>query len=178
MSRNCIGQPRQLTLPRTRRPLQFRPAETYRRAECLVTNVTLTIALVDVLSAVGQDSRMSEPNGALTIHTNGSPDDLLQLLDWFRDDDVLRGRVSLAPPRIRDGQMGDLYDVLMVAAGAGGFATALTRSLSTWLTHRRSDITITVKHSGGAQVTLDAQRVKTPEVLQQLRSLLDEADNP
>jgi hypothetical protein len=121
---------------------------------------------------------MSEPNGQLTIHTTGSPDELLQLLEWFRRDDALRGRVSLPPSRIRDGQMGDLYDVLIVAVGAGGLAPALTRSLTAWLTHRRSDITITLTRSDGTAVTLNGNRVKSPEVLHELRNLLDEPDTP
>lgn len=107
------------------------------------------------------------------IHTTGSVDELVQLLDWFRHDDALRGRVSTPPPRIRDGQMGDLYDVLMVAVGAGGLAPALTRSLTAWLTHRRSDVTITLTR-GDVTVALNGERVKSPEVLQEIRSMLAE----
>ncbi|GEM29547.1 hypothetical protein NN3_05540 [Nocardia neocaledoniensis NBRC 108232] len=120
---------------------------------------------------------MPEANGQLTIHTTGGADELLQLLDWFRHDDVLRGRVSTPPTRIRDAQMGDLYDVLMVALGTGGLAPALTRSLTTWLTHRRSDVTVTVtRNSDGTSVTLDGNRIKSPEVLRELRDILDGAD--
>ncbi|MGW5383334.1 effector-associated constant component EACC1 [Nocardia sp. NPDC003963] len=121
---------------------------------------------------------MSESDGRLMIRTSGGPDELLGLLDWFRHDDELRGRVSPPPPRLRDGRMGDLYDVLVVAVGAGGLAPALTRSLSAWLTHRRADITITVKRSNGAEITLDADRVKSAEVLAEVRNLLDEIDTP
>jgi hypothetical protein len=117
---------------------------------------------------------MSESNSQLTIRTNGGPEDLLGLLDWFRHDDALRGQVSLPAPRMREGQMGNLYDVLMVAVGAGGLAPALTRSLTAWLTHRRANITVTVKSSNGVEITLDADRVKSPEVLGELRNLLDE----
>ncbi|MGW5924548.1 effector-associated constant component EACC1 [Nocardia fluminea] len=119
---------------------------------------------------------MSEPNDQLTIHTSGGPDELLQLLDWFRHDAALRGRVSASAARIRDGQMGDLYDVLMVAVGAGGLAPALTRSLTAWLIHRRSDITITLTRSDGTEVTLNSNRVKSPEVLKELGNLLNESD--
>lgn len=127
---------------------------------------------------VRQNGLMSEPDGQLMIRTSGGPDELFGLLDWFRHDDELRGRVSPLSPGVRDGRMGDLYDVLVVAVGAGGLAPALTRSLSAWLTHRRADITITVKRSNGAEITLDANRVKSAEVLAQVRDLLDEVDNP
>lgn len=68
---------------------------------------------------------MPESKGQLTIRSHGGADDLFQLLEWFNDDDELRGRVSLPAKRIRPGQMGDLYDVLIVAVGAGGIAPAL-----------------------------------------------------
>lgn len=120
---------------------------------------------------------MSEPHGQYTIRTSGGPDELLRLLDWFRHDDALRGRIGPPPARIRDGQMGDIYDVLVMAVGAGGLAPALTRSLTAWLTHRRSDITVTVQRPDGAAVTFDAKRIKTPEVLRELGNLLDGPDS-
>lgn len=112
----------------------------------------------------------------MTIHTSGGPDELRQLLDWFDRDDALRGLLSVPPSRIRDGQMGDLYDVLVVAVGAGGLARALTQSLTVWLTHRRSDITITLERSNGTAVTLNGDRVKSSDVLRELRDLLNEPD--
>ncbi|MFB8282659.1 effector-associated constant component EACC1 [Nocardia colli] len=119
---------------------------------------------------------MSNLDGHLSIHTDGSPDDLVQLLDWFRHDDALRGRIRLPLLRIKGDQMGDLYQVLVVAAGSGGMAAALVRSLTTWLTHRRSDITITVTRADGAKVDLDAKRVKSIEILREVEKLLDDSD--
>ncbi|MCU1648303.1 MAG: hypothetical protein JWN03_8578 [Nocardia sp.] len=121
---------------------------------------------------------MPEAKGQLTIQTNGSADDLFQLLEWFNDDDELRGQVSLPPTRIRPGQMGDLYDVLVVAVGAGGIAPALARSLTAWFTVRRSDIAVTLKIDGHTEITIDAKRIKTPEITQALQSMLERPNNP
>ncbi|MCP2321448.1 hypothetical protein APR12_006840 [Nocardia amikacinitolerans] len=121
---------------------------------------------------------MPEAKGQLTIRTHGNADDLLQLLEWFNDEDGLRGRVSLPPNRIRPGQMGDLYDVLVVAVGAGGIAPALARSLTAWFTVRRSDIAVTLKIDDHTEITLDAKRIKTPEVTQALQRMLERPRDP
>ncbi|MFX0581141.1 effector-associated constant component EACC1 [Nocardia nepalensis] len=121
---------------------------------------------------------MPEPQGHLTIRTDGSDDELFQLLEWFNDDDELRGRVSLPSNKIRPGQMGDLYDVLVVAVGAGGIAPALARSLTTWFTVRRSDITITLKRDDHTEITVDAKRIKTPEIAQALQGMLERPVSP
>lgn len=121
---------------------------------------------------------MPEAKGQLTIRTSGSADDLIELLEWFNDDDDLRGRVEMPSNRIRPGQMGDLYDVLVVAVGAGGIVPALTYSLTTWFTTRRSDIALTLEIDEHTALTLDAKRIKTPEVAQALQSMLERADKP
>jgi len=121
---------------------------------------------------------MVEAKGQLTIQTNGSADDLFQLLEWFNDDDELRGRVRLPPSQVRSGQMGDLYDVLVVAVGTGGIASALATSLTTWFTVRRSDIAVTLKIDGHTEITVDAKRIKTPEITEALRHMLEQPRDP
>jgi hypothetical protein len=118
---------------------------------------------------------MPKGNSELTIRTTSGPDDLLALLDWFGHDDALRGRVGLVPVRTGDEQMnGGVYEVLTVALGASGLAPALTKSLTTWLTHRRSDLKLTLTRSDGTTtVEIDAARVDSPQVLRELRDLLD-----
>ncbi|MEV0712868.1 effector-associated constant component EACC1 [Nocardia aurea] len=115
---------------------------------------------------------MSNLKGQLSIRTDGSQDDLIQLLDWFAHDDALRGHVHPRPVLVRDEQMGDLYDVLMVAVGTGGLAPALARSLTTWLAHRRSDITITVARDDVC-IEIDAKRAKSDAVISQIQFLID-----
>lgn len=118
---------------------------------------------------------MSEPQKQLTIRTHGNADELFELYEWFNDDDDLRGRVSLPQAAIRPGQMGDLASVLVVALGAGGIATALTQSLNTWFTVRRSEVAITLKRNGGdeTEITIDAKRIAMPEVAQAVQRMLE-----
>lgn len=122
--------------------------------------------------------RLLESKGQLIIRTGGNADDLFQLLEWLNDDDELRGRVSMPPNRIHPGQMGDLYDVLVVAVGARGIAPALVKSLTAWFTVRRSDVAVTLKIVDHTEITLDAKRIKMPEVTQALQSMLTQSNEP
>ena len=114
---------------------------------------------------------MTGLDNQLTIRTSGGADELFRLLDWFRNDDSLRGRVSLPDPQVYPGQMGDIYDVLVVTVGAGGLAPALVRSLHAWFTTRRTDIQLTLKRNG-MEVHLDAKRVEAPELVREIEGLL------
>ncbi|KIA61331.1 effector-associated constant component EACC1 [Nocardia vulneris] len=120
---------------------------------------------------------MPESKGQLTIRTNGGADELVQLLQWFNGEDELRGRVRLPQNQIRPGEMGNIYDVLVVAVGAGGIAPALASSLTTWLSNRRSDITVTLRRDDNTEITVDAKRVRTPEIAEALRRMLEPPSN-
>ncbi|MGW0324679.1 effector-associated constant component EACC1 [Nocardia sp. NPDC003183] len=120
---------------------------------------------------------MPDLDDQLTIQTSGDSDELFRLLEWFRGDDALRGRVSLPPARTHEGQMGDLSDVLVVAVGAGGLGPALAMSLSAWLNTRRSDIRVMLKRNG-VEVELDAKRANAPELVREIQNLLAEPDTP
>ncbi|WP_216918122.1 effector-associated constant component EACC1 [Nocardia noduli] len=110
------------------------------------------------------------------VRFSGDHSDLVQLLDWFRRDDVLRGRAQLQTPSLSDGQMGGLADVLMVACGAGGIGTVLVGSLRTWFTTRHSDLTLTVTLPNGTEILLDGKRVKQQETFASLQKTLDSLD--
>lgn len=116
---------------------------------------------------------MTDPDGQLTIRVDSDTDELLQLMEWFNDDNALRGRIALPPSSIRAGQMGDIYDVLVIALGTRGIAPALAKSLTTWFTVRRSDVTITLKRGDGVEMSVDAKRIKVPEVAQALQQMLE-----
>lgn len=116
---------------------------------------------------------MSVGNTELEIRVDGGSDELLALLDWFGHDDALRGQVHPRSERAGHGQMsGGVVEVLAVAFGASGIGSALATSLTTWLTHRRSDVTLTLTR-GDTTVELDATRVKAPEMMRELKDLID-----
>ncbi|NNH76027.1 hypothetical protein HLB23_40320 [Nocardia uniformis] len=116
---------------------------------------------------------MSNQNGQSPIKITGAPDDLVHLLDWFRRDEALRGRVQSQAPQASDGHMGDLYDVLMVTLGAGGAATALVNSLRIWFTTRHAELTLTVTLPDGTEILLDGKRVKQDETFVSLQKMIE-----
>ncbi|RGP46623.1 effector-associated constant component EACC1 [Rhodococcus qingshengii] len=120
---------------------------------------------------------MSNQNGPASIQISGNSGDLVQLLDWIRRDEVLRGRVQLQASRPADGQMGGLSDVLMVTLGGGGAVTILAKSLSTWFTTRHSDLTLKVTLPNGTEISVDGKRVKQEETFTGLQTMIDSLDS-
>lgn len=102
-------------------------------------------------------------------------DALWSLLDWLRQEDILRGRVRTVQTPVRPGEMGALDAALVVALGSGGAGAVLAASVSTWLSQpRRADVTLTVTAEDGRRIELDARRVRDPAVLlREVRWLLE-----
>jgi len=102
------------------------------------------------------------------------------LWDWLRNEPELRGRVRTASASTPEGAMGASTELVVQAAatmaGAGALWAALARSLSVWLTQRRSDITVKVTGPDGRQVSVNAKRVADPERL--LRQALEASTSP
>jgi len=72
----------------------------------------------------------------VSVSLDGSDDDLRQFARWLRDEDDLRGRVSLVEQPIAPGQMGGVLDTVQVVLTSGTAGTFVT-SLFAWLGHRR-----------------------------------------
>lgn len=108
---------------------------------------------------------------------NVPADHLFALRDWLAAEDSLRGLVSPLRPSPKPGEMGGVVDVLTVALGSGGIGVALVRALCTWLTHRRTDVAVTITAPDGKSVHVDAKRAADPEqVMREAGVLLDRAD--
>ncbi len=124
---------------------------------------------------------MPHADGQLLIHTDDGPDTAGQLLDWLSGDEGLRGRAHLQDRPVREGDMGAVSEVVTVALGSGatvGIVASLARSLTTWLTNRRSDVTVTVTRPGGDSVEFSGKRVDAADVLRRIQDLADSTDAP
>lgn len=117
-------------------------------------------------------------SGQLWIRIAQGADELRSLHDWLSRDDALRGRARLVAARVEPGQMGGLLDALVVAVGSGGMGAVLAGALSTWISHRRSDVKLTVTSDDGRKVELDATRVDPQTVLREVGKLLDSREPP
>jgi hypothetical protein len=98
--------------------------------------------------------------------------DLSDLVAWLGREDALRGKVRLQSRPLAPGEMGTLPELIAVAIGSGGAASVLAGSVSTWLSHRKSDIALKVTGRDGRIVELKAQRVAEADTL--LREVLRE----
>lgn len=79
---------------------------------------------------------------------------------------------------VQPGQMGGALDALAVAVGSGGMGAVLAGALSTWITHRRSDVKLTVTNEDGRKIELDAKRVDAETVIRDIATLLDGPEPP
>jgi hypothetical protein len=102
------------------------------------------------------------------ISVTDADDELRSLLDWLRQEDDFRGRVRLSSVVPEPGHMGGISDSLSVALGSGGAVTGLAASISVWLKHRRSDLTVEIS-IGDRKAKIDVKRVKAdPDGVRQI----------
>lgn len=75
-------------------------------------------------------------------------------------------------------EMGGLLDALTVALGTSGFAAALSNSLYSWISQRRSDVKFTVTAPNGRSVDVDAKRVDARALASDIERLLHAEEGP
>lgn len=102
-----------------------------------------------------------------------SPGELESLRDWLSRRPELSVRTGSGGTSGEE--MGGGADIVVqlaaTAAGAGALWAALAKSLSIWLTQRRSDVTVTIVGPDKRKVTVSAQRVEDVESL--VRTVLE-----
>ena len=105
----------------------------------------------------------------------GNPGADLESLDgWLQGEPELAGRVRVAAPTPRKGELGALGEVLVAAVGSGGALSVLAASLYAWLSQpRQSDVRIRVEGDNGSVVEIDADRVDVRQAEDMLRQALD-----
>jgi hypothetical protein len=108
------------------------------------------------------------------ITVEGRDADAESLWDWLRHEPELRGRLRARSASTPAEAMGAPIELVVILATATvPVASALARSLSTWLVQRRSDLTVTVTGPDGRQVSVSSRRIADPEKL--LRAVLEPA---
>ena len=104
---------------------------------------------------------------------------LFSLAEWLSSEDALRGRVRAIRPAPGPGEMGAAVELLTVALGSGGAGAVLVRSICTWLSRQRSEVSVTLKDADGREFQFSATSAKQDpsEVLREasavFRSLRD-----
>jgi hypothetical protein len=98
----------------------------------------------------------------LAVHGTDTDQHLRALHQWLGHEGELRGRMELRTRTPAEDEMGGALEVLAVALGSGGAAAVIAQSVCTWLTQRRSDVTVTVKAADGREVTIDLRRAEDP----------------
>ena len=101
------------------------------------------------------------------ITVGGSEVEQAALEDWLKSESALRGYVGVERGTPTVDTMGLptelVVQVAATAVGAGAVWTALAKSLTVWLTQRRSDVSLTITGAGGRTVTVDAKRIPDAE---------------
>ncbi|MFJ8818367.1 effector-associated constant component EACC1 [Amycolatopsis thermoflava] len=87
--------------------------------------------------------------------------DLEVLREWLRDEPELRKhvkRVTAPPP---PGHMGEVTELVIALAGAGGFVTVLAESLKSWLNRpRKHAVTLKITKPDGQSIEVSSQHAK------------------
>lgn len=89
-----------------------------------------------------------------------APEYLRSLADWLNREEALRGRVRAVRPAAEPGRMGAAIELLSVALGSGGAGAVLVRSISAWLTQRRSEVSVSLKDADGREFQFSAKSAK------------------
>jgi hypothetical protein len=121
--------------------------------------------------------------GTMTIRPHprdGSDDDVRQLAGWLRDEEELRGRVTLAQSPVRPGEMGGVTDAVVVAMTSGTAGVVVT-SLFTWLSRRREAerVSVTVESGTGEKAVITCGSADdAARLLQVCHDTLGDRDDP
>jgi hypothetical protein len=132
-----------------------------------------------VINQKSGDAHASDPSELhLVVSGVGADSQLRSLREWLLREDDLRGCLELRNRPVAPDQMGGVLDLLAVTLGTGGAGVVLAQSLSTWLTQRRTDVTVTVKARDGREVSVDVRRARDPQaVIREVASLVEPVED-
>jgi hypothetical protein len=127
---------------------------------------------------IGTESEGIMNSGSVAIRPGGSDDQLRLLARWLRDEDALRGRVSLAEKPISDGQMGGALDAVLVLL-TSATASTFVSSLFDWLKHRKDAgrVSLKVRNEVGRELELVCDSADDVErVVESVRTFLGDGE--
>jgi Effector Associated Constant Component 1 len=100
------------------------------------------------------------PTGDDELQVEVPPEFLASLADWLNSEDSLHGRVRALRPAPESGQMGTAVELLSVALGSGGAGAVLVRSICTWLSQRRAEVSVSIKDADGREFQFSSKSPK------------------
>ena len=121
-----------------------------------------------------------EALAVISVDGGAAGAELRDLYGWLAAEEDLRVRVVERPPS--SGEMGALLEGLAVVLAPGGAAAVLAGSLMSWLSRRRSDLTIRLRRADGAELEVAVtqlrgmDRAELSETVGSLSGWLDEDD--
>jgi membrane-associated two-gene conflict system component 1 (EACC1) len=100
--------------------------------------------------------------GGTQLRLTGSDDpaDTRELEAFLTGNPELRRWVTAQVAAPKPGAMGSVTDVLVVALGQGGTATALASVLISWIRRQRSTISVHTRCSCGKETTVSADHIQ------------------
>ncbi|MEU3658770.1 hypothetical protein AB0E77_03260 [Streptomyces sp. NPDC032940] len=112
----------------------------------------------------------------IRLGEGASDEEFASLLQWLRRERDLQGRVSSRRRAPKPEELGASFELISVAVGSGGIATAFVTSLGSWLSSRRTEQSVTVTLEGkSVQVVRNgADVVDEAELLRLIKQTLDE----
>jgi hypothetical protein len=108
----------------------------------------------------------------ISISGGDAVEEITELREWLCGERGLAGTVRVVLRAPDPEEMGPMFDVLAVAVGSGGAATALARALVVWLQTRRPNVSVTVTNNGRS-VSVQARDLNSDTVMPLLRQVLE-----
>jgi hypothetical protein len=96
----------------------------------------------------------------LRLTGSDDPAEARELEAFLTSDPELRRWVTARGAAPEPGTMGSVADVLVVALGQGGIATALASVLISWIRRQRSKISVHARCSCGKEITVSADHIR------------------
>ncbi|MGW4438067.1 effector-associated constant component EACC1 [Streptomyces sp. NPDC004596] len=105
---------------------------------------------------------LPDPAAPLIAEFDGPFDELASLYSWLRQEEELRGRLTLDPGVAEPGSMGGGTTSLVVALVTSGAAPALARTVRHWLSTRTADVKMSISQNrdGTTKVILEGKRIE------------------